>query len=78
MLVIGNDVVISIEDFLITILNNRFLFLQLSSQQKREEIIYVLNQYKNDGISVIDVNIKKNGTLHISLKAHNKTIKINY
>lgn len=80
MMLISNDIVISIDDYLISLLNEHFYGIgqQFTLEQKRQEIYWFMQRFEKDGIKLIDVKTTKKTYIEILFNANGKRHCIRY
>lgn len=80
MIIIGNDIVIDLKDYIKSLLNERFYGFRLgvSLEEKANEIKYFMAKLEKIGIDTISIKITKNNNIEIVFKANNNKYKLLY
>lgn len=80
MIIIGNDIVINLTEYIKSLLNERFygFRLDVSLEEKANEIRYFMAKLEKIGIDTISVKVTKSNNIEIVFKANNNKYKLIY
>lgn len=80
MIIIGNDIVIDLKDYIKSLLNEYFygFRLDVSLEEMANEIRYFMIKLEKIGIDTISVKITKSNNIEIVFKANNNKYKLLY
>lgn len=80
MIIIGNDIVIDLKDYIKSLLNERFygFRMDVSLEEMANEIRYFMIKLEKIGIDTISVKTTKSNNVEIVFKANNNKYKLLY
>lgn len=80
MIIIGNDIVIDLKDYIKSLLNERFygFRMDVSLEEMANEIKYFMIKLEKIGIDTISVKTTKSNNIEIVFKANNNKYKLLY
>ena len=80
MIIIGNDIVIDLKDYIKSLLNERFygFRMDVSLEEMTNEIKYFMIKLEKIGIDTISVKTTKSNNVEIVFKANNNKYRLLY